>query len=97
MNDPVSHPAHYTKGNIEVIDFLLDQDFNFLAGTAVKYICRYRYKSHPIEDLQKAAWYLEKLINIELEKETMLVTLKPGTQPTSLETQGQHYHIGREG
>ena len=50
-----------------------------------------------IEDLQKAAWYLEKLINIELEKETMLVTLKPGTQPTSLETQGQHYHIGREG
>ena len=39
-NDPVNHPSHYTKGKIEVADFIADQQLNFDRGNAVKYICR---------------------------------------------------------
>jgi hypothetical protein len=60
--DPVNHPPHYTKGSIEVLDFILDQEFGYLAGQVIKYLCRYRYKGKPVEDLQKAEFYLKKLI-----------------------------------
>ena len=61
MNDPVNNPSHYTQGKIEVLDFILDQDLPYLAGNIVKYICRYRYKNG-VEDLQKAEFYLKRLI-----------------------------------
>jgi hypothetical protein len=31
----------------------------------MKYLWRYQYKGKPLEDLQKAKWYLEKLINAQ--------------------------------
>jgi len=60
-HDTVNHPSHYTQGKIEVLDFILDQDLPYLAGNIVKYICRYRYKNG-VEDLQKAEFYLKRLI-----------------------------------
>lgn len=54
----------YYKGKIEVWDFILDKELNFLAGNVVKYICRYQRKNG-IEDLIKAKTYLEKLISEE--------------------------------
>ena len=65
MSDPVNNPSHYTQGKIEVLDFILDQDLPYLAGNIVKYICRYRFKNG-VEDLQKAEFYLKRLIK-ELE------------------------------
>jgi len=67
-NINVDHPSHYNKGKIEVIDFIEDQNMGFHDGSAVKYICRYRYKNKPVEDLKKAIWYLERLIKIEETK-----------------------------
>lgn len=67
-SDPVNRPAHYRTGRIEVIDFLRDQGFCYLAGNVVKYVSRYRHKGKPLEDLKKARWYLQRLIG-ELEKE----------------------------
>lgn len=55
------NPSHYKQGNIEVIDFILDQKFNYLEGNVIKYISRYKYKNG-LEDLNKARWYLDKLI-----------------------------------
>jgi len=54
-------PSHYTRGNIEVWDFIRDQQLNYHLGNAIKYICRAGYKSPTtkIEDLQKAIHYLE--------------------------------------
>ena len=40
QNDPVNHPAHYTAGGIEVIDFLESWNFPFHLANAIKYICR---------------------------------------------------------
>jgi len=64
-HDPVNHPSHYTayKG-LEIID--LTEQMNFNRGNAVKYIARAGLKqdSNEIEDLKKAAWY----INREIER-----------------------------
>lgn len=62
--DPVNHPAHYTTGKIECIDFIEDKQLGFHLGNAVKYIVRAGKKdpSKTIEDLEKAAWYLNREI-----------------------------------
>ena len=54
-------PAHYTRGSIEVWDFIRDQELNYFLGNAIKYICRAGFKnpSTKAEDLQKAIHYLE--------------------------------------
>jgi hypothetical protein len=54
-------PAHYTRGAIEVWDFVRDQDLNYHLGNAIKYICRAGYKLHAskTEDLEKAIHYLQ--------------------------------------
>ena len=52
-------PAHYTRGNIEVWDFIRDQHLNYHLGNAIKYICRAGYKDSKVEDLEKAIHYLE--------------------------------------
>lgn len=54
VDDAVDHPSHYTRGNIEVMDFIIDQCLNFPLGSAVKYICRAGYKGDALEDLKKA-------------------------------------------
>lgn len=62
--ETVEHPPHYNQGKIEVIDFIEDQNFGFLDGNVIKYICRYRWRGAPIEDLKKARFYLDRLIFI---------------------------------
>ena len=65
-NDPVNHPSHYTKGKIEVADFIADQKLNFDRGNAVKYVCRAGSKNSEkeIEDLEKAIWYINHEIKM---------------------------------
>jgi hypothetical protein len=68
-DDPVNHPSHYTRGKFETIDVIEDivQYFPncqhaFLAGQVVKYVARAPNKCNYVEDLQKAHWYLTRLI-----------------------------------
>lgn len=73
--DPVNHPSHYTKGKIEVADFIADQKLNFDRGNAVKYVCRAGSKdpSKEIQDLEKAIWYINheiKILKGEIENDT---------------------------
>jgi hypothetical protein len=65
-NDPVNHPSHYTKGKIEVADFIADQKLNFDRGNAVKYVCRAGSKDpeKEIQDLEKAVWYINHEIKM---------------------------------
>lgn len=64
MNDAVNHPAHYTDGKIEVIDFIEDKKLGYHLGNAVKYISRAGKKDleKEIEDLEKAVWYIQRQI-----------------------------------
>lgn len=66
-NDPVNHPDHYTRGGIECIDAIAAavQDLPgkeaWLVGQIIKYVWRYRWKNGA-EDLKKARFYLDRLI-----------------------------------
>ena len=62
-DDPVNHPAHYTTGKIEVIDFIEDKQLGFHEGNVIKYICRAKLKGQELQDLKKARWYLDRLIS----------------------------------
>lgn len=66
--DPVKHPSHYCKGGIECIDCIkasmTGEAFKgFLKGNVIKYVFRYESKENPVQDLEKAGWYLEKLVS----------------------------------
>lgn len=74
-SDNVNHPKHYTNGDIECIDAIkasLLSDAHaryvgyagYLKGNVLKYLWRYQLKKNPVEDLEKAKWYLEKLIDV---------------------------------
>lgn len=72
-SDPVNHASHYNDGAIECIDALEAsmtpiEYAGFLKGQVLKYIWRYRLKGKPVEDLKKARYYLDRLIQIT-EKE----------------------------
>ncbi len=64
--EKVNHPNHYNANpsGVEAIDVIEHMSFN--VGNAVKYLWRADEKDNPIEDLKKAAWY----INREIEKRT---------------------------
>ena len=60
--EAVNHPSHYNSGNIEVIDAIEDWRLDFNAGNVVKYVARHQHKANPVEDLKKARWYLDRII-----------------------------------
>lgn len=64
LHEKINHPPHYTKGGIEAISVIEAWNLNFHLGCVLKYICRYEKKdgSPPINDLMKARWYLDRLI-----------------------------------
>lgn len=65
--DVVNHPRHYTQGAIEAIDVMEDWTKNLYGieaiciGNAIKYLCRWKHKNGA-EDLKKAIWYIQKVI-----------------------------------
>jgi succinate dehydrogenase/fumarate reductase flavoprotein subunit len=61
--DPVNHPAHYTAGGIETIDFIEAKKLGYNLGNVVKYLTRADHKGNKLEDLRKAQWYLTREIN----------------------------------
>lgn len=65
-DDPVQHPAHYTDGGIEVIDYIEAKGLGYHLGNAVKYISRAGKKdpAKTIEDLEKAVWYIKRKIKL---------------------------------
>ena len=62
MADNVNHPSHYNFGSIEVIDAIESWQLGFHEGNVVKYVARAKHKSSELEDLRKAAWYLDRRI-----------------------------------
>lgn len=74
--DMVNHPPHYqSESGIEVIDVIEAFTSDLKGGEAtntgnvIKYMLRWPHKEKPLEDLNKARWYLDRLIKIVEEKE----------------------------
>ena len=73
QEDVVNQPPHYNTGKIECIDAIkqsMDEKeyAGYLKGNVLKYLWRYNYKGKPTEDLKKAAWYLDRLIETTKEE-----------------------------
>ena len=61
-DDPVNSPAHYTQHKgVECID--VTENYNFCVGNAIKYLYRAGAKDNYVQDLKKAAWYIDREIN----------------------------------
>ena len=60
--DPITRPFHYTRGSIEVLDFIEDQNLDFHLGNVVKYVARCGHKGDMLGDLRKAREYLSRRI-----------------------------------
>ena len=78
----VSHPDHYmSETGLEVIDVIEAFTFDLKGieatdtGNILKYICRWKNKNG-LQDLEKAKWYLDHLIDHvrKLEEENKLLT-----------------------
>lgn len=57
-------PSHYQQGKIQVWDFIVDQDLDFLSGNIIKYICRAGYKPQEseLDDWLKVRAYVDRKI-----------------------------------
>lgn len=66
--DMVNHPSHYCQGGIECIDAIKAATVNkqgieaVCVANVIKYLFRYETKNG-LEDVKKAAWYLDRLID----------------------------------
>jgi len=65
-DDMVNSPSHYNFAGVECIDAIRaatgEEGFSYyLQGNIMKYLWRYKYKNG-VEDLRKAQWYLNVLI-----------------------------------
>ncbi len=78
------NPAHYQKGEgIETIDYILsvtkdlEGDEAVCVSNVIKYISRYQEKGAAQVDVEKAKWYLEKLLEILIKKSSKKKTSNP--------------------
>lgn len=69
VDDAVNHPQHYTQSGIECIDAIDSvtsgyerPSHGYYAGQVLKYIWRAPFKGHYLQDLEKAQWYLNRLV-----------------------------------
>ncbi|WP_376698756.1 DUF3310 domain-containing protein [Listeria booriae] len=70
VNDNVNNPSHYKTGGIETLDYIKAKvpDYpSYVVGNIIKYITRYEHKNG-LEDLKKAQFYLDDLIEWMEEK-----------------------------
>lgn len=74
--DPVNHPSHYTAGGVECIDAITaalckyeDPVDAWLAGQVIKYLWRAPLKGKYKEDIEKAQFYLNRLVAKQIDAE----------------------------
>lgn len=75
MKDIINHPEHYkTENGLEAIDVIeaftegLQGGEATNTGNILKYMCRWK-KKNGLEDLKKAQWYLNRLIDLVKHKQ----------------------------
>ena len=74
LDDMVNSPPHYAEGKIETIDYIVDvlgeyEALSYCQGNVIKYTGSRMFKqNNPIQDAEKAIWYLKNMI--ELMKKT---------------------------
>jgi len=65
-SDLINHPPHYTSHPSGVECITITEHMGFNLGNALKYIWRADLKGNDLDDLRKAAWYVQR----EIERRT---------------------------
>lgn len=103
-DNEVENPRHYqglrdTLG-IDVLDLIDATGFGYKLGNVLKYILRHEYKGHPLQDLRKAAFYLNRVIEeLEAEEydagecENNIRDRIAGSCPTAQKIKDQYYGV----
>lgn len=70
MSDEINKPLHYHRGGIDVIGFAerqfsAEERRGFYRISALKYVTRFQDKGAPVKDLNKAIFFINKLIELE--------------------------------
>ena len=60
--------THYSSLAIQPVDYVMDNNPDYLQGNVIKYITRYKYKNG-LEDLRKAKHYINMMMDREKEEE----------------------------
>jgi hypothetical protein len=76
--EDVNHPPHYNNRLMEAIDIIemiIEIEKNpkvaYNMSNVLKYLLRFRDKGTPVKDLNKAVWYLNRMIRkVEEENES---------------------------
>lgn len=58
---------HYKNKAIQPWDYIASNNLGYLEGCVVKYVSRYKEKGG-MQDLEKAAHYLQKLMEVQSER-----------------------------
>ena len=58
---------HYRNKAIQPWDYIVSNNLGYLEGCVVKYVSRYKEKGG-VQDLKKAAHYLQKLMEVQSER-----------------------------
>jgi len=64
--DLVNLPPHYTQGKLEVIEIIESLNLSYHLSNAVKYLARSKHKGNEKQDLEKAIWYINRHIEVNL-------------------------------
>lgn len=82
-NDDQVGGRHYIEKAIQPWDYIIANQMGYLEGNIIKYVSRYKDKGG-VEDLVKAAHYLDKLIEVTRNERISKTTDSPAT-PTGKE------------
>lgn len=96
--DMVNHPPHYDFGPHETIDVIEAWGLPYHLGNVVKYVSRAERKGKKLEDLKKAAWYLNRYIEMterEIEDNSNSFRLEDYANKKSSTTGTKSFYIHR--
>lgn len=97
MKDMINHPDHYkTENGLETIDVIeaftegLQGGEATNTGNILKYMCRWK-KKNGLEDLKKAQWYLNRLIDlVESRQEKEMLSTSSAASATTAHNENKN-------
>ena len=84
-------PRYYRRGNIQVWDFVRDQELNFHLGNVIKYVCRAGHKFDDIDDLEKAIHYLQNEVEFRTSQRVQDILQCERLQDSQIEAYAKEF------
>ena len=84
-------PKYYRRGNIQVWDFVRDQELNFHLGNVIKYVCRAGHKYDDIDDLEKAIHYLKNEVEFRTSQRVQELVQCEELQDSQIEAYAKEF------